>query len=157
MKTLNNRAMALVGLVVGCSVLGMAGEARATWKCTYAKGVGHDLTAVPQTETITLGAAEQLVLSGEITDADNSITAVEIDVYASPHAVDGTQRLGQCTIVSGSWLCAAMKIEWDPVTDGKNLVVPMPVAYYEMDFIVTVATGAGAGDVLQFRWNICSQ
>lgn len=151
MKQLLVCVMMLIALIWGLS------NADAAQRCTTF-GVNKDLTAIPYNQDVDVAAANQLILSFDLLDADNSITLIEIELYVKfnyQSAVNDFIPMTDITSASGVWTPNVVKINWQPAVSGKVFLLAVPIAYHTIRMRTVTATGAGAGDLLYHRWNVC--
>lgn len=151
MKQLIVCLMMLVALIWGLS------NADAAQRCTTF-GVNKDLTAIPYNQDVDVAAANQLILSFDLLDADNSITLIEIEFYVKFNyqaAVTDFIPMTDITSTAGVWTLNTVTLQWSPAVDGKVFLLAVPIAYHTFRMRTVTATGAGAGDLLYHRWNVC--
>lgn len=105
-----------------------------------------------------VSTAANLTLRFDLVDASDEITNVRVTFreYSTNISSPQARVAPDCDKVAGVWTCNRLAIDWNPTTsgNGKNWVMPIPVAYKYMDFVVTT-TGHGAGDTLTVTGEVC--
>lgn len=95
--------------------------------------------------------ASHILLRPDVTDASDGITNIRFTVreYQSNISSPQARTVVDCDKAGGVWTCNALRIDYNPQTsgNGKNYVVPIPIAYKYIDITAT-PTGHGASDTL---------
>lgn len=94
----------------------------------------------------------------DLTDASNEVSNIRLTFreYASNISSPQARTIPDCDKAAGVWTCNQLKIDWNPQTsgNGKNYVMPVPIAYRYIDFTAT-PTGHGASDTLTVTAEVC--
>lgn len=130
------------------------------WRCTEGfVNPQPNIASLPAIATMDVDGAQQSMVMLRLTDTDNSITLIEWAFEGKLEGSWGPEPIQVCEIdtVTGVTTCAPWTMEWDPATQGKEIVLSLPTAYLQMELRFTAITGTVNGtDALLVIFTTCS-
>lgn len=111
---------------------------------------------VVTTDAIGVAAFAQLILRADLTDANNGVTNLQFSFTESGTSGGTFRNVGGDCLGRNPLVCAPLKINWNPSSNGKNFALPIPGGMQWIKIAVT-PTGHGAGDTLALAMLGCDQ